>query len=257
MKRERRFYPGVALRAEASPKGTTISGYAAVFDSPTKVGYFQEVIKPGCFSRALKEQQDVRCLQNHDANLILARTKNGTLELAEDSRGLRFRALLADTSVARDLAALIERGDLDQCSFQFTSVKENWINEADADGEMQTVRELHDVDLYDVAPCTFPAYDSTSVGLATRTMFPDGVPDQVRAHQMRDTIDPAADPEECQCDCEQCQEDDHENCSNTQCTDENCQDCPYATRSRSATAPTVSPIGIRARLQEEAPDLAR
>src|SRR5436305_14086914 len=86
----------------------SISGHAAVFNSPYEVRYdkyiFREVIKPGAFTRSLKEKQDVRCLINHDDNQILGRTKAGTLVLSEDKSGLAYEVPeLPDTTYARDV----------------------------------------------------------------------------------------------------------------------------------------------------------
>jgi len=132
-----------------------IAGYAAVFNQPTQIRDYTEVIAPGTFARAIKTRQDVRLLLNHDADNILARTKSGTLSLAEDSHGLAFTADLAPTQLGRDVRKLIERGDLSQCSFAFRCVKDSW-PEFDQ-------RVIEDVDLFDCSIVAFPAYAQTSV----------------------------------------------------------------------------------------------
>ena len=157
--REVRSMPVYELRAES--EGNTIYGYAAVFNSTTDLGYFEERIKPGAFGRAIKEQQDVRALWNHDANYVLGRTKSGTLRLAEDNIGLRIEIDPPDTQTARDLVASIRRGDVDQMSFAFVPVRESWTERKD----MLPLRELEDLDLFDVSPVTYPAYEATSVGM--------------------------------------------------------------------------------------------
>ena len=75
-----------------------ISGYAAVFNSRTSIGdFFDEVIAPGAFARTLSENSDVRALFNHNWDNVLGRTKNGTLKLEEDERGLKFEVELPNT----------------------------------------------------------------------------------------------------------------------------------------------------------------
>src|SRR5262249_31979044 len=108
----------------------TIVGYAAVFYSATDPGTeyvladwsdecVVEQIAPGAFDRALKDQDDVRALFNHNADYVLGRTASGTLRMTEDDKGLRYEADLPDTTVARDLAAMVERGDINGSSFAF------------------------------------------------------------------------------------------------------------------------------------------
>lgn len=147
----------------------TLSGHAAVFNkfSDPIFGMFLEKIAKGAFSRAIKEKQDVRALINHDDNLLLGRTKSGTLRLAEDDEGLSVDIDLPDTTFARDLAETIRRGDMDQMSFSFIPMREEWASEAGPDGE--DVRTIMDVDLFDVSPVTFPAYPDTDVAVRKHT----------------------------------------------------------------------------------------
>src|SRR5947209_7541891 len=108
MKREIRTFRASEIRAAAASDNTkvgSLEGYAAVFNSDYEVRFdnyvFREVIKPGAFTRALKEKQDVRALVNHDDNQVLGRTKSGTLELSQDSTGLKYSiADLPDTTIA-------------------------------------------------------------------------------------------------------------------------------------------------------------
>jgi HK97 family phage prohead protease len=181
MKREIRTLRCTELRAKTGDK-PGIEGYAAVFNQRSQnLGGFRETIVPGAFSRALKEDQDVRALVNHDPNQVLGRTKSGTLQLSEDKKGLRFSVDMPDTQTARDLMTSIARGDVDQCSFAFSVRKQAWGDGQDDDtGEKIAIRELHDVDLFDVSAVTYPAYPQTSVD--TRSLFPDGVPEEVREH---------------------------------------------------------------------------
>jgi HK97 family phage prohead protease len=118
---------------------------------------FKETIAPGAFRKTLTETPDVRLLINHEG-LPLARSKNGTLKLIEDERGLYFDAQLADTTEARDLYKLVERGDVDQMSFAFRVIRQKW-------NEDRSQRVLTEVSLSDgdVSVVTYPAYPTTSV----------------------------------------------------------------------------------------------
>lgn len=177
---ERRFIKGGQMRAKDGSPG--IEGYASVFNEPYDMGWgLIETIKPGAFTRALREKQDVRCLFNHNANNLLGRTKAGTLRLKQDGTGLHFDCDLdPEMSLAADVQRMIQRGDLDGCSFAFQVTKVTWREEKDADGRMISYRDIEDVDLYDVGPVTYPAYEGTSVG--ERSLWPDGVPAEIRSH---------------------------------------------------------------------------
>ena len=194
--REIRSMPVYELRAEKKGDSdkNTIVGYAAVFNSTTDLGYFEERIKPGAFGRAIKERQDVRALWNHDANFVLGRTKSGTLVLDEDNTGLRVEIDPPDTQHARDLVESIRRGDVDQMSFAFIAVKESW---TDRKG-LAPLRELEDVDLFDVSPVTYPAYEATSVGMrSAESVFNDHVQSTAVQECNGDADDADATMQEC------------------------------------------------------------
>ena len=137
----------------AASDDMVVEGYAAVFNSTTDLGAFQERIAPGAFADVLED--DVRFLVNHEG-MPLARTSNGTMTLEEDEKGLYYRAHLSDTQVGRDVYTMIKRGDLSQSSFAFTIKKES----VDQDG----VRVIDKVArLIDTSVVTFPAYNASSV----------------------------------------------------------------------------------------------
>jgi hypothetical protein len=184
---ERRFFAGGELRAAAAGTTPGIAGLAAVYSQQYDTGWFIESIAPGAFTRALNEQQDVRCLFNHDVNNVLARTKNGTLRLADSTAGLKFEADTDPaTSVGRDVPAMISRGDVDGCSFSFNVRSASWRDEYDANGNyQQSYRTIEDVDLYDVGPVTFPAYTATSVDVTGPDPDTEPDPDAARAGRAR------------------------------------------------------------------------
>ncbi len=149
-KMEQRSFSGMQLRAAA---GFVLEGVAASYNTPSRdLGGFTEKIAPGAFTRSLREGKDVKCLFNHDANLILGRVKNGTLTLTDTPEGLAFRCQLDQRSqMHKDLHASVQRGDIDECSFAFIvrDGGQKW------NGSLRTVT---DVDLCDVSVVTYPAY---------------------------------------------------------------------------------------------------
>lgn len=155
---ERRTYTVQDVETRQADDGTMrLRGYAAVFNDSSVPLPFKETIAPGAFRKTLSETPDVRLLINHEG-LPLARTKNGTLTLTEDSRGLLIDAEIADTSEGRDLHKLIARGDVDQMSFAFRVIRQKW-------NEDRSVRTLTEVSLSDgdVSVVTYPAYPTTKV----------------------------------------------------------------------------------------------
>lgn len=147
------------LEVRAATTGRTIAGYAAVFNSTADIGdSFREVIAPGAFSGSM--QNDVVALIGHDRNRVLGRSSAGTLRLREDGVGLAVEIDLPDTTDGRDLAVLIERGDVSGMSFGFVVTKQSW----DETGRVPT-RTIQAVDLREVTVTAFPAYDDTSIAL--------------------------------------------------------------------------------------------
>ncbi len=157
-KTERRTFTVRDIEARQAEDGTMrMAGYAAVFNEASVPLPFIEKIAPGAFRKTLSETPDVRLLINHEG-LPMARTKNGTMRLYEDNKGLYFEAELANTQEARDLYTLVERGDVDQMSFAFRVIRQNWSKD-------RTERTLTEVSLSDgdVSIVTYPAYPATSV----------------------------------------------------------------------------------------------
>jgi hypothetical protein len=165
---ERRFiHAEIELRADdAEP---VVAGYAAVFHELSEdLGGFREVIMPGAFTDALKAS-DIRALFNHDPSQIVARTKNGTLRVWEDDKGLRYEFTPnMKTQAGRDLVELVKRGDVDQSSFAFSM--DGGVEEWDDSGEIPIRRIKKVARLYDVSPVTYPAYPATAVQVA-RSVF--------------------------------------------------------------------------------------
>lgn len=168
-----------------------ISGYAAVFDTPSDGLPFVEVIQRGAFTRSLANSPDVRLLYNHDPDSVMARTTAGNLTVTEDDRGLRFVATVAgDDPDALRVAAKMRAGNVDQCSFAF------WVFEGGAawrttpDGGRERVLTELDIDGGDVSVVTYAAYGATSAEI--RTSLP-GDPADVSAGNPGEPVDEVSD----------------------------------------------------------------
>lgn len=166
---ERRYIPRTAgeVRFEKREDGKTgIKGTAAVVDSLSgEIFGFREKIAPGAFDAALAKS-DIRGLFNHDPNMILGRTKPGTMTVRADEKGLHYDIPELPQSRA-DVAEAIARGDVDGNSFSFVVEKDSW--EYPKDGPaIRTILEFDE--LFDLGPVTFPAYPQTTVSARAREM---------------------------------------------------------------------------------------
>lgn len=152
------------FRAAENNGSRYLEGYFAVFGSTYELwNGATESIDPYAFDGVLDD--DVRALINHDTTLVLGRTKSGTLELRVDNHGLWGRITINDRDTdATNLWERVQRGDVDQCSFGFDILEEE--TEYREDGTIHwTVKR---VKLYEVSPCTFPAYEDTSLSARKR-----------------------------------------------------------------------------------------
>lgn len=140
-----------------------IEGYAIVFNQKSKkMGNFYEVISKNALDNV--DLSDVKCLLDHDYSKILGRTKSKTLELSVDEKGLKFKCVLPQTSYADDLYELVNRSDVNECSFGFK------VNEADKTA--QTIKKMNDGSylrtvnkiqtLFEISIVSLPAYSNTT-----------------------------------------------------------------------------------------------
>lgn len=137
-----------------------ISGYFSVFNSNYEMWQgATESIDHSAFDGAL--DADIRCLVNHDSRLVLGRTKSGTLTLRTDERGLwgEVRINQKDQD-AMNLYERVKRGDVDQCSFGFDILDEEFSENPDTGDVHWTIKKVR---LYEVSVVTFPAYEDTGV----------------------------------------------------------------------------------------------
>ena len=164
-KNEKRFFTcKIETRVKKDGDRKVVVGHASVFNKMSEdLGGFREIIKPGAFDNVLKD--DVRVFFNHDANLILGRTKSGTAKISTDREGLVYQFEVPDTTYGRDLLVSMERGDVNQSSFAFSVEKDSWSEKNGRD--IRTIEKV--ARLYDVSPVSIPAYpDADSLQVAKR-----------------------------------------------------------------------------------------
>lgn len=163
MKQERRTITGtVHARAIGDGMPKEIGGIAAVVNSVTDLGYFEEVITPGAFDYALSREYDIRCLFNHEAELILGRTKADTCNVFVNADGNLEYTWVPDYENPTHMSVVrsIMRGDITQSSFAFTIKEQTWTDSTKY-GTMgkRTITMIDE--LFDVSPVTYPAYSET------------------------------------------------------------------------------------------------
>lgn len=125
----------------------------------SKKGPFIEKIMPGAFSKALKNNNDIHFLAEHDSNKILSSTRNNSLTLEEDEKGLKMKATISKTTYGKDYYQLIKDGILRNMSFGFFPIKDSW--KKNAQGVLE--RSISELALFEVSVVTNPAYPTSAI----------------------------------------------------------------------------------------------
>lgn len=170
--------PELRMESEVREDGTTlryVSGYAVVFEQYSSPFWDEivEIISRTAFDNT--DMSDVVMVVDHSRQVgdVLARSKNGegSLEISIDDIGVKFRFAVPDTSVGRDVVALIERGDITECSFAFWVRKDSWSYDMMVEGKRYDVRRIEDVArLADLSIVVNGQYPQTSVGIDERSL---------------------------------------------------------------------------------------
>jgi HK97 family phage prohead protease len=148
-----------------------LEGHAAVFNRHSQdLGGFVEQVDHRAFNQTLKNNPDTRALFNHNPLYIIGRTRAGTLDMATDATGLHYRVRMGDRSYERDLRESMERRDIDQSSFAFWTIDDEW-SRTESGMPLRTLKQVS-LNEGDVSPVTFPAYLDADSGVraATRSL---------------------------------------------------------------------------------------
>lgn len=172
--------PSKRMDGDESDSLPEIHGTAAVYYDKADAAGTQyrlwdrhvERLQPGAFEGIAGD--DVRALQNHLSHMLLGRNKANTLGLSDEDHGLDYRIITPDTGPGRDTLVSLERGDLTGSSFQFLPRADGyeWTEEEhEHEGTTFTlyVRNLTNVECFDVGPVTFPAYTGTTSTVGGRS----------------------------------------------------------------------------------------
>lgn len=152
----------VSIRADS----VLIEGYVNAIERNSKpllsrIGRFIERICKGAFERAINRNDDIHVLLNHDWDRDLGSTREGNLELCEDSIGLHARAIITDPEVMESA----KNGNLVGWSFGFTDTPDGVERATDADTGLP-LRKVRDLNLYEVSildRSKTPAYEGTLI----------------------------------------------------------------------------------------------
>lgn len=186
-----RFHADLAVReAPASEPDAPIEfeGYASVFERGYQMfdmfGEYTEVIAPGAFAGCLAQNPDVPLVLQHNPLQRIASTANGTLQLSEDTTGLRTTAQLdpSDQDV-QYIVPKIRSGLIGEMSYRFGKMQGNW----SPDFTTYRVTSL-DLNRGDVSIVAFGANPYTSAGVRAQDLtdlLRDATPDALRQAETR------------------------------------------------------------------------
>lgn len=151
-------YRQLSFDASADAESRTIEGLIP-YNSLSEYMGFWEKLNPGCFSKSISEQQDIRCLIEHDDRKLLARTKNGSLVLEDREDGLHFRLEAPNTTDGNDILVQVREGLVSGCSFGMIVMDERYT--IDDGKEVRTIMEARLLEISLIL--SEPAYPSTIV----------------------------------------------------------------------------------------------
>lgn len=154
------------VKAEETDRGKQISGRAIVFDSPTDMGWYREIIDDGALTDT--DLRDVRFLVNHNTDMIpLARSRNNnansTMQLEVVPGGgmdIRVNLDTENNSDARSLYSATEREDITGMSFMMLVGRDRW-EDLETDYPTRHIEAINKV--LEVSAVTFPAYAQTTL----------------------------------------------------------------------------------------------
>lgn len=154
---ERRMLPEpVEVREEGEEK--FFEGYAFKFGVLADMGWFTEEIAPGAADEVMND--DVRGLFNHEPNIVLGRTKAGTMTMTVDQVGLRYRIKYNPKDPDHvSVYEKVSRGDVSQSSFAFRIKDDKW--ETRNGKEHRTLLKFQR--LIDLSPVTYAAYPDATI----------------------------------------------------------------------------------------------
>lgn len=170
--------------AEEQEEKKMVQGYASVFNHPYTLWEDDEfVIQEQVDSRAFDEtdMSDVIFQYNHEGR-VFARTKNNTLSVIPDEKGLAILADLGGTDIGLQLYQEIKGGYTTQMSYGYLVEGSKWEDRELDDGRILSLRTITRVKkVYDVSAVSIPANDATSISVRDLS---DGVISKIKAERL-------------------------------------------------------------------------
>ena len=157
-----------------------VEGYASTFDPYEMYEYegvkYYERIDRNAFDGA--DMSDVVFLRDHTGR-VLARSRNGMVELSVDDHGLKQRTNLGLTEASREMYEDIKVGNYYKMSFSFVVAPDG--DEYDKETHTRIIKRIKK--LYDVSAVSFPANPGTDIGISARDYF-NGVIEMEKAERL-------------------------------------------------------------------------
>jgi HK97 family phage prohead protease len=163
------------MEMKPQKSGFRFRGHAAVFGEEAELGFIPRIgrvtesVQRGAFRKVLQQDANIPFTLEHDETRVFATTRSKRLKLAEDTKGLAVDADLPDTSLARDLHALVESDVIRGMSFGFVAgPRENFKVEQRSDGRHRLLVGFKK--LLDVTATWNPTYRGAEAQFRSMTM---------------------------------------------------------------------------------------
>lgn len=181
----RDFTLAIVSDEAAEQEKKIVRGYASVFNHPYTLYedrdmVIQEQVSETAFNDA--DMGDVILQYNHEGR-VFARTKNGTLTVTPDKKGLAIQADLGGTTIGEQLYEEIRGGYTTQMSYGYTVDGAEWSKRELEDGRILELRTITSIDkVYDVSAVSIPANDATTISVRNLS---DGVIEEIKAERLK------------------------------------------------------------------------
>lgn len=158
MSKKQKEIRNISFNASLDENSRTIAGIIPYNSLSEYLGYYEK-LQPGCFSKSISEQEDVRLIMEHNDSALLARTKNGSLKLDDREDGLHFEFDAPETTLGNDTLVQVREGLINGCSFGMIVYQDTYNYEDNM--EVRTIVEARLLEISLVY--SIPAYPDTIV----------------------------------------------------------------------------------------------
>ena len=159
--RQRNYNTSNLFKRDGSEEGEykgVFRGYSISFNEwSIDLGGFKEMILPSAWDSA--DTSECLAVFNHREDNLLGSAKSGTLRFYPDENGVLTEVDMADTTVSRNCAEWVKRGDIDTQSFKFTVDEDEWVYDEEEDNLRCVIKKFGKI------------YDTS---LVTRAAYPEG-----------------------------------------------------------------------------------